>query len=536
MTDKVTSIPIICMGGLDSTQNHLLLDNNYPGKASRLVNYEVGLNGGYARLQGFRPLDVNYPEVDPDNAEGPILGVALFTTTVGSNIFISARKLQGSGEYNFYYLDSGTGWTPFVTGLTLNSGTSKIRHAKFNFGNKNWIIFVDGINNATLTDGTDWYALDSSGTGTDISPGGDQILDTPAYVTVFKNHIFLAGDPLFSGVVCHSAPENPLDWKAASGAGQLNDGFTVNQIKPFRDALYVTGQKNISKITVNNTDFVINPVTTNIGCVAPDSVVEINADLVFLAPDGIRTISATERIGDVELASISKPIQELVNTLENTYNFTNICSVVIRGKSQFRYFISQGDGSDTGKGIIGGLRISDQLNGWEFGELLGIRASVADSDYIGLDEYVIHGDYNGKVYRQEVGDSFDGEPVISIYSTPYLTFGNSHIRKLLRSISTFYRVSGSYDISIRADFDWEAESTLNPTSYVQAATSDNVTYDSGFNYDEGHTYVNDTLSPVIHTEMEGSFFSVRITFSTSDTNSPHTIQGFVLKITPQGDR
>lgn len=537
MTDKTSSYTVLCTGGLDSTQNHIYLDNNFPGKASRLVNYEVGLNGGYARLTGFRPLDVIAQEVAPGLAEGKILGVAIFTTTAGSNLFYAMRKKIGVDEYGIYQLDSGTGWIEVTTGLTLSSfGVNKIRYAKFNFGNENWIIFADGANPATLTNGIDWYSLESGNTGGELSPGGDQLIDSPSYVTVFQNHIFLSGDEEYRALVCHSAPQDPFTWTAAAGGGQLPTGFIVNQIKPFRDILYVTGQNNISKITVNGENFVINNVTSNIGCIASDSIVEVNGDLQFMAPDGIRTISGTARIGDVELACISKPIQELVNFLNDSYDLTNLTSVVIRGKSQFRYFISQGDGTDIGRGIIGGLRVSDQLNGWEFGELYGIRASVTDSAYIGREEYIIHGDYNGKVYRQEIGDDFDGNPVVSIYSTPYLTLGEPTLTKLIREITSFYRVDGSYEVSISFDFDWARDNILEPDAYIQANITSGVTYNNGYAYNQGHTYVEGSLSPVITSSVEGSWKSIKINFSTSDTNAPHTIQGFVLEFTPQARR
>jgi len=40
-------------------------------------------------------------------------------------------------------------------------------------------------------------------------------------------------------------------------------------------------------------------------------VVEFGGDLLFLGPDGIRPISGTDKIGDVELATVSKEIQSI---------------------------------------------------------------------------------------------------------------------------------------------------------------------------------------------------------------------------------
>ncbi len=55
MPDKIQSFKVVSQGGLDASQNHLLLSEEDPGVAIRLVNYEVSLFGGYRRINGFSP-------------------------------------------------------------------------------------------------------------------------------------------------------------------------------------------------------------------------------------------------------------------------------------------------------------------------------------------------------------------------------------------------------------------------------------------------------------------------------------------------
>lgn len=539
MSDNITSAPVICQGGYDSTQNHLNLDMNFPGRASKLVNYEVGLTGGYRKISGFKTYDTDFPEVDEDDAEGKILGLAIYENAAGTAWEImAARKQQSGSTYEWYKNDVVLGWVPYTSGLTFNSiGVDKIRHAKFNFGGVSYIIFVDGVNNATIYDGTNWYALDSSSAGGSGDPGGDQLIDAPSVVTLYKNHIFLSGDLTAPSVVVHSAPEDPFTWTAASGAGQLPVGFRVNQIKTFRDFLYVFGPNNISNITVSGTNFVVNSTTTEMGCLAPDSVVEMNGDVIFLAPDGIRPVSGTNKIGDVQLATISKQIQDFTKFLVKSYPLELMCSVIIREKSQFRYFINQGNGIDAGSGIIGGLRSPEGDTGWEFSELMGINACVAESDFINGREVILHGGYDGVVYQQEVGSDFNGEDIISIYATPYLTFGDSEIRKELRYLNTFYRSEGNFDVSVNFDFDWGKSSVIEPSNYSQNTIGGGIAvYDSGNTYNSGVVYGGGTRSPVIKTDVGGSCFSVKITFTTSDKQPSHSIHGFVLEFTQQARR
>ena len=64
---------------------------------------------------------------------------------------------------------------------------------------------------------------------------------------------------------------------------------------------------------------------------------EFAGDVVFLSKDGLRTIAGTEKIGDVELGTISKPVQERFDGVSDVDEFT---SVVIPDKTQYRIFFS----------------------------------------------------------------------------------------------------------------------------------------------------------------------------------------------------
>jgi len=424
--DALTSVTVVSQGGLDSTENHLILDSTLPGGASRLINYEVGLYGGYRRINGYTYFDSNYPTIDDTNAEGKVLGLFIYRDIDGTETIYGARKQKSGNTYKFYSYDAGTGWTAVSAVLTLNTISSyreiiKLRTCKVSIEGVSYIIIVDGVNNPIVFDGTNWS-----------QPSGDQSLAAPQYVTAFYNHIFFSGDAQYIGVVYHSAPNDPLDYNVASGAGQLNAGFRCDGIKSFRENLFVFGNQSLRKIVVDDTGtFLIKDVATNIGTIAPDSIIEMNGDVLFLAQDGIRTVSGTDKIGDINLGSISKQIQKLINTIQDNYDLQFLTSTVIKKKSQFRYFISNNSVSSVGKGIIGGLRTVNGQTGWEFGELSGIRTACVENDYLDDVETTLHGDYDGSVYIQETGNSFNGASVTSIYSSPFLTFVTLSPRKPL---------------------------------------------------------------------------------------------------------
>jgi hypothetical protein len=563
MPDRIQSYKVVCAGGLNSNENHLELSDNQPGAATRLVNYEVSLYGGYRRIEGFTEYNSSYPEVGAGLAEGPVLCTAIFKSDTQGTIVIAARKDIGAATYSFYRHVPNAAWvkydlsaaalghnhTDIVRATTDGVGTvNKIRFTKFNFGASitgvagaptNLIVFVDGVNPAIITDGVHWDLLTSSGNGTPHSPGGAAVLNKPSLVDNFENHLFLGGDRTAESVVAHSAPNNAINFNVNDGAGQLSAGFDVVQFKPFRDNLFVFGENAIKKASPDTTSgFVLDNVTANVGCIARDSVVEIGGDLVFLSPDGFRPVAGTSRIGDVEIESISKNIQQLLTDLPITYDLDNLNAVVLRSKSQVRYFI--GDDSrtvDASVGIIGGLRSADQRLGWEFGELLGIRASCCDSAYVGGIELVLHGDYDGKVYKQESGKSFNGSDIVAIYTTPYFDFGDTETRKIFRKVNTFVRAEGPITVNMSLTYDWDDPRVTRPSTYTQDSAGAPVKYNTlGIIYAGTNVNYGGTDKPIIITPIQGSGYAVQLTYVTLGVFDPYSIQGMVFEFSVAGRR
>jgi hypothetical protein len=545
VADEIQSYKVVCSGGLNANENHLFLSEAASGSATRLVNFEPSLYGGYRRIEGYDFLDTNYQEVGAGVAEGKILCVAIYRNEhIGNPYIIAARKDAGANTYGFYKYVELVGWQAMVTGLTLNFTASsrtvtKIRHAQFDWGAGSTICFVDGVNNAIIFDGANWYALNSTNTGGTSSPGGNQIVNAPSLVDVFENHLFIGGDLGSRAVLCHSAPQDPYDFTSASGGGQIIPGFNIVQFKPFRDDLFVFGSNAIKRVSPDVTaGFVLDQVTSNVGCISRDSVQEIGGDLLFLAPDGFRPVAGTSRIGDVELETVSKAIQVRLVDMIKDYDMDTMNGVVIRSKSQVRFFV----GDETfnvqdSYGIIGGLADQDGSIKWEFGELTGIRASCATSDYIGRTEYVLHGDYDGKVYRQEVGTSFSGRDILAVYSTPYLDFGDTEIRKVMRKVNTFIRAEGPVQFYLSMSYDWGDYNTSRPSPYSQESEGGPVQY-AGRNIDFNGANIlyGGNSKPIMTSDIQGSGYSARSTLVTVGQSEPYSIQGIVFEFSIAGRR
>jgi hypothetical protein len=212
-------------------------------------------------------------------------------------------------------------------------------------------------------------------------------------------------------------------------------------------------------------------------------------------------------------------------------------SVVIRNKSQFRYFFPKTTtaASDTA-GIIGGLRFADRRVGWEFGELLGIRAFVATSGLINDVEVVLHGDLNGEIYQQESGSTFDTSDITAVYATPFLYFDSTEKRKVFQHITLFTRPEGESTINLGIAYDWDDPNVPDPTTYslttagsLARYTTTGSTFDATFRYD-GST------SPVLESNIQGSGRAISLVITSTGTQSPYSIAGFSITYQDAGYR
>ena len=506
MAENLASFKVFCQGGLNTSRDVLSQGETAPGSAISLINYEPAVTGGYRKISGFAN---NYGTVT-GQANTPVLGVCVAN---GINDGILACRTPSTGNnYLHYWNNSTSAWVAVTTsGSPTMSGVTKVRFTKYNWGSPK-VILTDGVNPAATYDGTTYTQI----THADAP-------DDPKYSAVFQNHMFLAGDPNEQTNLYFSAPYAETDFSAANGSGVINVGFPVVAIKTFRDALYIFGSNNIRKLVGNNiSNFVLETVTDDLGCLATDSVREIGGDLLFLSQDGLRPVSGTDKIGDVNLETVSKDIQSIFTDIVFDIDLDTLNAVVIRQKTQFRYFFGAADS----QGVIGGFRQTPNGLQFEYSQMLGITATCSDSGYIGQNEFVIHGTQDGKVHRQEQGNSFDGTDIFSLFQTPFFHMQDPEQRKVFYTVATYLRSEGDNSIVMSAVYDYEDVDTLNPTNFNLTTTGAAAYYNEAL-YNSTAIY-DGNPSPVQRTNISGSGKSASFRFVTSDSNSSHSIQGLVV--------
>ena len=559
----------ICEGGLIKSRSTFIMK---PVEALELENFEPDMEGWYRRIDGFRK-HVNHIVPQTSASSERVLMVAFFNNNIvaarGEKIWTSASTelglaiasgtgMTGSGtitvDSTSGFSSSGTlqinseiftytgvtsttftgvtratsstsaadhsvddavseSWTVRDTGRT---SASKYTFERFNFDGNEKIIVTDGTNDPTV--------FNTSFTATDVT---ESTVEGSKYLAAFKGHMFYAGKSTTPQTLVFSQPFDEDAFNSGSGAGSIKVDDTITGLKTFRDALFIFCENRIFKLTGSTlSDFAIVPVTRNIGCINGDTIQEFAGDLIFLGPDGLRTVAGTARIGDVELGTISVNVQSIFD--ENLINSSLFESAVIPNKTQYRiYFSKDGQGENVTKGVICVMKGQN----FEFSELRGIKPSATDTFVEAGNVIVLHGGYDGYIHRQEKGDDFNGTTILGKYRSPDLTFGDAGIRKHMQRVILNYKPEGSIDADLFVRYDYEDKNSARPAAYALDSSDVAALYGSA-TYGAGSasfgTY-GGTSEPLIRQPVEGSGFAVALRINDGGSTPPYSLKGFQLE-------
>ncbi len=597
--EMLQATEVLCEGGLDLSQSVLEVNPSY---AIALINYEPSQTGGYRRISGFakfsttvvpgqgqllgtlvhpsgyvlaarqdasdatkyniyKGVGTNWTQINPatttQTGDTTLGNDTIVNLSVGTAALLPGQPVSGTGipagtrirtiagansitlgdanaaAVNATATNAGVTLT-FSNPLTYTVGMVLQSHL-YNWIGVYKIAIVDGVNYAYTWDTTVMKIIYTSGAKAN-----------PSIVCEHKGYLFVSGYSSNYGAIACSAPNNEYDWTTLDGAAEIVVGDTITGLRPWRDELYTFGKSTVHKLAGNSTDifsstpFTLLDVTNKVGCSEGRTIREINGDLIFLAPDGLRTISGTANIGDTDIGTISRPVQSLASAINP---ITTPChSVVIHKKTQYRLFYpTPANAEIQATGLMAGIRkFRNNSIDWEFGQLRGFKTACADSGYWTTDgnEYVVHGGYDGYVYRQESGTTFNGTAISDVYTTVPFELGDRGVRKVLQRITVYVTSeSAAPTISLALKYDLNNINVVQPLPYSLTALgstspatydTDGVTYDGGFIYDF-------TGIPYFRQNVQGSGFLVQLQF-TSANSVPFVIQGFLIEYFPAARR
>lgn len=525
----------VCKGGLNTNTNELAALAT-AGVASELVNFEVDSDSGYRRINGYTPYGSTRP-----NGANRILGLFVYAGGL-----IAATTHSGNTTRYFFTLDGNTWKQINKTGVAdtsysetnwdalpeeTRSGQAQVSFTFLEKGTYGEVIITDGNNEPFLFKvegvggafGNFTYFGHKFTIASNVTPLAGTIHET-RFVTGYENTIYVS---------------DVLDVDTFTGGFQINISEPIVGLKSFRSDIIIFCKNSIQKLSNINTgtasDMSVTPITENVGCIASHSIQEVGGDLVFLSPDGIRTVAGTARIGDVELSAISRPIQPLFSSIARNINSYIVTSAVIRNKNQYRLFYSgQSEEVTTSRGVIGTLT----NNGFEWSETKGIQAHAIESsfDLTSVENYY-HGDKDGYIYKHDEGKSFyeDGAAfnIESTYTTPFYDFGDVGSRKTLHYVKVSVTPESTVAPQLQIKYDYEDINSPQPPIYQLDSIPLPSTFGTALYNTGAFGGVGD---PMIRQPVQGSGHTANFKITNNDQSGSYRINGFFIDYVPSGRR
>lgn len=402
-----------------------------------------------------------------------------------------------------------------ITRSALGNITMEFDVGNFNGSTNNTKMYgVDGINTCFEFDGTNYVPIHTGMT-----------TDTPTHVRVYKYYLWLS----FLGSIQFSALGNPYAWTIVLGAGEIDVGDPVTGFIPQGGningpalAIFTKGNNGGHTWMLygsTSANFLLIPSIPELGF-SPLTMQQVSNTSYGITARGVQALISTQTFGDFDYASISHPIQPLMNQKRGL----EVCSTALKGKNQYRIYFS--DGTALAVGLTG-----DQVNGIMLLNY-GVTVNCIDTTTLASEAEVTYfGATNGYVYQDNVGNSFDGSTIPAWIRLPFNHIESPRVRKRFRRAVLELTVNGYTDLSIGYDIGYGTPKTLAPANPPDAVMVGTGGYWDSFTWEQfvwDTQMVLDPSIPLQGTEKNISF----LFYQNNNTNPPHILQGLTIIYSP----
>lgn len=498
MPTQWQTFPIKFEGGLTTNLGRIEQGIQAPGSATILQNFEADVQGGYTRILGY-----NKYSTTAVTGVGQIFGV----------VALSEAEVLAVRAGNYYY-SSGTTWTSKL--VLPNPSISRINNDSYDFSGTRKTVIVDGANPpAYFNHSTKTMAY---------AVGSPAEVNGATRVKVFKSHIFFAKGRLLS----FTSPYGESDFSIANGAGVINLGDDITGLAIFRDQLIVFCLNSIYRVSGNTvSDFVVSVVTNQTGCLSGDSVQEVGGDIMYLGPDGVRYLSASERENDFGLTRASQKIQNKI--LEGLSATTQYSSVTIASKNQYRLFLYKSNVAQANSvGFIATKFSNQTADDISWSTTKGIKV-YGVSKFQGVDnEYILFCSDDDYIYTMESSSSFDGKDIEAIYETPYMPITDPKLRKTFYKHTLYARPSGLFSLMANLKFDYGQPNSSPASPFSISGDSGSSIYGEPSTVYGTATY-GSRAEEQYYNNTVGSGFVVAIRYSDLSQRPPFNLNFVVLE-------
>lgn len=314
-----------------------------------------------------------------------------------------------------------------------------------------------------------------------------------------------------------SALGDMTDWTTDQDAGYaetLLDPITA--LIPAQDYLAVFTYNSVHLFTgFDHTTFQMLKLGDE-GITSKYNVCKFNNNIYFYA-NGLRSIKAFGDLAQLNISSdLSLPIARLLEVLDRN-RLDEIRLVTYEDKKQVWIYIPDKAESELKLCIIADFQHD---RGIAFYKRRGKGITALTS----ADGLVYSATVSNALYREDWGDTFDGDTIEATWKTTWLTWGEGSQLKTAKSIILWHdaQVYNKYNLAITYD-----SNITSPVNYPIDAAKKYAVWDSSL-WDESYWAGENTKFKLIKGNLR-RFNSMQLTITTSNASDNFALYGFSLE-------
>ena len=281
------------VGGVNNLSAAKLLE---PSQSVELVNVDIDRVGNAVTRRGTASLASSAVPEGTSN----IQGMAYFDTgTINQLVICKNRKI-------FYYDGvAGSGsWVQEGSSYLTNAADDSVYFAQLS----NKLYFCDGTSDLKSFDGTNVNSIPAAAN----APTGIKLLASHTQ----RLFAVRTAEPDAIYVSDLLSVEGTSAWSSVDSFRVGGDGEPIIALQPWTGFRLVVFKLNSTYVietdpTASISGWIVETISKEVGCIAPRSVVQVMANIYWLANDGVRTLARTLQGNENE---ISDPLSKIIDS------------------------------------------------------------------------------------------------------------------------------------------------------------------------------------------------------------------------------
>lgn len=344
---------------------------------------------------------------------------------------------------------------------------------------------------------------------------------TPKGVTmeVYKARLFIAKD----SCLYFSSLGNPNEWNATD-AGFIenfhNDSSPIVAIKNYGEYLAIYKQNTAYVLSGSSpNEFSISAIADK-GATSRFSVCTVENNQYFFNGENITPLRFNE-LGQILLSDdVSKKISPIFNDLDNSRYDEIICLPYVK-KSQIWFFFPERNGQD-----LSVCYIYDYFHKCWYKRrgIPAVSACLMDGD-------IYTGTSDGRILKEDITDSFDGEKIEAYWLSPNFTFGSPISEKEIISCNVWVLENLQYPLKVNYIKDYTKYRRVSED--IEVFSSDFMLWSQALDTSQNawDELVWSGCSPVCKSiNVNGTFRTFQIGVENMEANQAFTLIGYSFEV------